>query len=83
MNPDIHLKDLKVGDVAEIVGFYDGDPSYQRKLLSLGLTRGAKIKVIRVAPFGDPMEISVRGFNLSLRKNEADVLKVRRGGENG
>lgn len=75
---DIHLKDLKVGDEAEIMGFYDGDPAYQRKLLSLGLTRGTKIRVLRVAPLGDPMEVEVRGFNLSLRKKEADILKVRR-----
>jgi ferrous iron transport protein A len=72
----IHLKDLNVGDEAEIVGFYEGDPEYQRKLMSLGLTRGAKIKLLRVAPLGDPMVIEVRGANISLRKNEADILKV-------
>jgi ferrous iron transport protein A len=71
-----HIKDLKVGDEAEIAGFYDGDIDYQRKLLSMGLTRGAKIKVLRIAPLGDPMVIEVRGGNVSLRKKEADILKI-------
>lgn len=74
---DKRLRELRIGDEAEITGFYEGDPIYRRKLLSLGLTKGAKIKIVRVAPLGDPMEIEVRGFQLSLRKGEADILKVR------
>ena len=74
----IQLKDLKAGDVAQVVGFNEGDSVYKKKLLSLGLTPGATITVLRVAPLGDPMEIAVRGFQLSLRKNEADIIQVRK-----
>ncbi len=75
---DIHLKEMKAGETGEITGFYEGDANYRRKLLSLGLTKGAKFRVVRVAPLGDPMEIEIRGFQLSLRKGEANILKVRR-----
>ena len=74
----LQLKDLKAGDVVEVVGFNEGDSVYKKKLLSLGLTPGATITVLRVAPLGDPMEIAVRGFQLSLRKNEADIIQVKR-----
>ena len=73
-----HLKDLKAGESGEIVGFTEGDENYKRKLLSLGLTKGTKVKVLRVAPLGDPMEVEVRGYQLSLRKDESEILKVKR-----
>jgi ferrous iron transport protein A len=72
------LKDLKVGEKAEIIGFNEGDPSYKKKLLSFGLTPGVELKVVRVAPLGDPVQIEVRGFQLSLRKNEANILQIRK-----
>ena len=75
---DIHLKEMKAGETGEITGFNEGDPDYRRKLLSLGFTKGAKFRVIRVAPLGDPVEIEIRGFQLSLRKDEANIIKVRR-----
>jgi len=75
---DINLKEMKAGETGEITGFYEGDHNYRRKLLSFGLTKGATFRVIRVAPLGDPMEIEVRGSQLSLRKDEANILKVRR-----
>lgn len=75
----ISITQLKSGDEVEIVDFTEGsDPAYRKKLLSLGLTRGAKLKVLRTAPFGDPLEVEIRGFLLSLRKKEADILKLRR-----
>jgi len=72
------LKDLSVGERARIVGFSEGSSAYRRKLLSMGLTPGAEISITRVAPMGDPIEIRVRGFSLSLRKAEAEALTVER-----
>lgn len=72
------LKDLKPGESAEIIGFQGKDPIYRNKLLTMGLTKGVEIKLLKVAPLGDPVEILVRGYSLSLRKAEADILQVRR-----
>lgn len=72
------LKDLQVGDRAKVSGYLDGGGAYRRKLLSLGLTPGTELSVIRVAPMGDPVEIRVRGFALSLRRDEAATLSVEK-----
>ena len=74
------LKDLQVGDRAMVAGFLEasGGNAYRRKLLSMGLTPGAEISVTRVAPMGDPVEIRVRGFALSLRREEAATLNVEK-----
>lgn len=71
------LKELAVRDRATVTGFNAGG-AYRRKLMSLGLTRGTEITVVRVAPMGDPVEIRVRGSALSLRKHEADALAVEK-----
>lgn len=70
------LKDISIGQRARILGFNEGSQTYRRKLLAMGLTPGVEISVIRVAPMGDPIEIKVRGFAMSLRKIEADALNV-------
>ena len=72
------LKDLAVGDRGRVAGFGEGSRAYRRKLLSMGLTPGTEFTVTRYAPMGDPIEIRVRGFNLSLRKDEAESLLVER-----
>ena len=72
------LKDLAVGDTGRVVGFGEGSKAYRRKLLSMGLTPGVEFSVTRYAPMGDPVEIRVRGFSLSLRKDEAAALRVER-----
>lgn len=74
----ITLNELLVGESARVVGFEGASPSYRRKLLSLGLTPGVIVQVARVAPLGDPMEVRVRGFALSLRKTEAAALIVEK-----
>lgn len=74
----ITLNQLAVGERARIVAFGEASPSYRRKLLSLGLTPGAVFSVARVAPLGDPVEIRVRGFSMSLRKSEATAIIVER-----
>jgi len=71
------LRDMAVGEAGRVSGYLEGcAPEYRRKLLSMGLTRGTAIKVTRVAPLGDPVEIVLRGFSLSLRRGEAAVLLV-------
>lgn len=72
------LKDLKPGESGEIVAYDGKDPVYRNKLLAMGLTKGTEVKLIKVAPLGDPVEVAVRGYNLSLRKAEADILRIRR-----
>ncbi|ODR95264.1 iron transporter FeoA [Methyloceanibacter stevinii] len=75
---DEGLRGLSVGDRASVIGFNEGAQHYRQKLLAMGLTPGTEISVVRVAPLGDPVEIKVRGFSLSLRKHEADALKIER-----
>ena len=71
------MAELAKGAIAEIAGYTMGCSSYRAKLLALGLTRGVKIKIINVAPLGDPIELAVRGYHLSLRRDEAGVIKVK------
>jgi ferrous iron transport protein A len=75
---DSKLKELQAGASGEITGYAQASAAYRDKLLSMGLTKGTAFTVVRVAPLGDPVEIRVRGFSLSLRKDEADALLVRR-----
>jgi ferrous iron transport protein A len=75
------IKDLEIGDTAIIAGYEKTGEQYRQKLLSMGLTRGTEITVTKCAPLGDPVELLVRGFKLSLRKVEADILLLK-GGSN-
>lgn len=68
------LRDIPVGSMARIVEIRPTHRSYRSKLLSMGLTKGTVLLVVRVAPLGDPVVVSVRGFDLSLRKEEATAL---------
>lgn len=72
------LKDFPPGSMGEVLGYAPSERVYRDRLLAMGLTKGTRFTVLRVAPLGDPIEINVRGFQLTLRKNEADVLSVRR-----
>jgi len=72
------LKDMAVGDSGRVKGFGEGSKAYRKKLLSMGLTPGVEFSVTRYAPMGDPVEIQVRGFSLTLRKDEAEALLVER-----
>jgi ferrous iron transport protein A len=72
------LSDLAIGQKGRVVGFRAVARDYKRKLLAMGLTPGTEFTVTRYAPLGDPVEIAVRGFNLSLRKEEAAALHVER-----
>lgn len=70
------INELKVGDQAKILGYNACDKAYRQKLLVMGLTPGQVIKLVRIAPLGDPIQIMLRGFVLSLRKAEAVALKL-------
>lgn len=72
------MGELKSGELAEITGYTHGNAAYRAKLLALGLTHGTQIKIINVAPLGDPFELAVRGYHLSLRRDEVSVIKVRK-----
>ena len=73
-----HLGQLSVGEKAIITGFVAGQKEYRAKLLAMGLTKGIELELTRVAPLGDPLEICIRGFSLSLRKAEASVVLVEK-----
>jgi ferrous iron transport protein A len=70
------LADMSVGDRGRVAGFEKGLDKYRKKLLAMGLIKGTEFTINRVAPMGDPVEIEVRGYHLSLRKDEATALFV-------
>lgn len=72
------LKDLEPGDLGVVLGFEKSSVDYRKKLLAMGLTHQTQFKVIRKAPLGDPIEIEVRGYNLTLRKEESALVKIER-----
>ena len=69
------LKDVTVGKSAVIVKVH-GEGALRRRIMDMGLTKGALVKVCKVAPLGDPMELTVRGYELSLRKMDAEMIEV-------
>lgn len=70
------IKDLEVGQRAKVVKYSTKDRNYRQKLLRMGLVKGSRFELTRIAPLGDPVEIRLKDFNLSLRKDEADALEV-------
>ncbi|PID77080.1 MAG: ferrous iron transport protein A [Deltaproteobacteria bacterium] len=71
-----HLSSLGIGERAVVTGYVQKDKALRKKLLAMGLVKGVEIKMIRMAPLGDPVEIELRGFKLSLRKEEAEALDI-------
>ena len=74
----VALAELVVGEQGRIIGLRQGDRAYREKLLAMGLTPGTVFSVVRLAPLGDPVEIRVRNCSISLRKREADLLRIER-----
>lgn len=74
----VSFKNLSVGDSGRIVGFEKSGKAYRKRLLAMGLTPGTDFRVTRFAPMGDPVEIKLRGFSLTLRKDEAGVLLIEK-----
>ena len=69
------LKDVAVGKTARVVKLH-GEGAIKRRIMDMGLTKGTEIYVRKVAPLGDPVEITVRGYELSIRKADADILEM-------
>ena len=69
------LKGIKVGETVTGVKLH-GQGAVKRRIMDMGITRGTEIHVRKVAPLGDPVEVNVRGYELSLRKADADMIEV-------
>lgn len=71
------LDTLKPGENAVITGINGQNTSLRRRLLDMGLTLNTKVSMVREAPFGDPIELEVRGYSLTIRKSDAQLIEVR------
>ncbi len=69
------LKDVRVGDSATVVKLH-GDGPIRRRIMDMGITKRVEVYVRKVAPLGDPMELTVRGYELTLRKSDAEMIEV-------
>ena len=69
------LREVKVGDTA-VVARLHGEGAVRRRIMDMGITKGTEIFVRKVAPLGDPIEINLRGYELSLRKADAEMVEV-------
>ncbi len=69
------LKSVKIGESARVVKLH-GEGALKRRIMDMGITRGVEIYVRKLAPLGDPIEVTVRGYELSLRKADADMIEV-------
>ena len=70
------LRDVRVGESATVARL-DGPGAIKRRIMDMGLTKGTRVLVHKVAPLGDPIEVTVRGYELSLRKDEAGCIDVK------
>ena len=70
------IRDLIPNQQGRVTAYATSDRAYRQKLLRMGLLKGTTFTLIRKAPLGDPVEIELNGFNLTLRKDEADVLEI-------
>lgn len=69
------LRNVKIGKAARVVKLH-GEGALKRRIMDMGITKGVEITVRKVAPLGDPIEITVRGYELSLRKADAEMIEV-------
>lgn len=69
------IGDMKIGETAKVVRL-DGEGAVKRRIMDMGLTKGVQVTVRKVAPLGDPIELTVRGYELSIRKDEAAKVEV-------
>ncbi len=70
------LKDVKVGETVTVARL-NGSGPVKRRIMDMGLTKGVEVYVRKVAPLGDPMELTVRGYELSIRKADAEMIEVK------
>ena len=69
------LREAKVGDTVRVVKLH-GEGAVKRRIMDMGLTRGVDVQIRKVAPLGDPIEVTVRGYELSIRKADAEMIEV-------
>ena len=69
------LRDIKIGKSAKIIKVH-GEGALRRRIMDMGLTKGTEVYVRKVAPLGDPLELNVRGYELSVRKADAELIEV-------
>lgn len=71
----MHLGEAKVGSTVKVLKI-NGEGAYKRRIMDMGITKGCELYIRKVAPLGDPVEITVRGYELSVRKNDAECVDV-------
>ena len=69
------VKDLRIGEKARVVKLY-GEGAVKRRIMDMGITKGTEVTLRKVAPLGDPLELRVRGYELSIRKSDAEMIEV-------
>lgn len=69
------LKDVKIGQIVKVIKL-EGEGAIKRRIMDMGITKGVEVYVRKVAPFGDPIEVNLRGYELSLRKVDAEMVIV-------
>lgn len=69
------LREAKVGDTSRVVKLH-GEGAVKRRIMDMGLTKGVEVQIRKVAPLGDPIEVTVRGYELSIRKADAEMIEV-------
>ena len=70
------LRQVKVGETVTVVKLH-GEGAVKRRIMDMGITKGVQVYVRKVAPLGDPVEVNVRGYELSIRKNDAEMIEVQ------
>ena len=73
------LRDVRIGQTVSVVKLH-GEGAVKRRIMDMGITKGTSIYVRKVAPLGDPIEVTVRGYELSIRKADAQMIEVKEGG---
>lgn len=69
------LKQLNVGETGKVKKLY-GEGAVKRRIMDMGITKGVEVYIRKVAPLGDPIEVNVRGYELSIRKADADMIEI-------
>ena len=69
------LRQAKIGDTVKVVKLH-GEGAIKRRIMDMGLTKGVEVHIRKVAPLGDPVEVTVRGYELSIRKADAEMIEV-------
>ena len=70
------LREAKIGETVKVVKLH-GEGAIKRRIMDMGITKGAEVYVRKVAPLGDPVEVTVRGYELSLRKADAEMIEIQ------